>query len=65
MRTTVDIPDALLARARVRAAESGISLKQFVAEAVTKKVVGAAAIHTKESTLAPLPRKRGYKPRAG
>jgi hypothetical protein len=59
MRTTVDIPDALLARARVRAAELGISLKEFVAEAVTEKVVDGAAIHTKKSTLAPLPRKRG------
>lgn len=54
MRTTVDIPDALLARARVRAAELGISLKEFLAEAVTKKVVDGAAIHTKKSTLAPL-----------
>jgi hypothetical protein len=59
MRTTVDIPDAVLDRARVRAAELGISLKKFVAEAVTKKVVDGLTIHTKKSTLAPLPRKRG------
>jgi hypothetical protein len=59
MRTTVDIPDALLARARVRAAELGVSLKEFVAEAVTEKVADGPAIHTKESTIAPLARKRG------
>jgi len=59
MRITVDIPDALLARARVRAAELGISLKEFVGEAVTKKVIDGAAIHPKKSTLAHLPRKRG------
>jgi hypothetical protein len=38
VRTTVDIPDEVLAPARVRAAELGISLREFIAEAVTTKV---------------------------
>ncbi|MBZ5635283.1 MAG: hypothetical protein LAO55_19330 [Acidobacteriia bacterium] len=59
MRTTVDIPDAVLERARIRAAELGISLKKFVAEAVTEKVADGPAIHTKKSTFAPLAGKRG------
>ena len=59
MRTTVDIPDALLTKARVRAAELGVSLKEFIAEAVTEKVADGPAIHTKKSALAPLVRKRG------
>ena len=59
MRTTVDIPDAVLDRARVRAAELGISLKRFVAEAVTQKVANNVAIPTKKSTSVLLPRQRG------
>ena len=40
MRTTVDIPDAVLGPARVRAAQLGVSLRKFIAEAVTTKVLG-------------------------
>ena len=38
MRTTVELPDELLARARSRAAAAGISLKQFFIEAVRQKL---------------------------
>jgi hypothetical protein len=57
MRTTVDIPDAVLERARVRGAEMGVSLKRFVAEAVTRKVVDNVRIADEKS--APPSRKRG------
>jgi len=38
MRTTIELPDELLARARSRAALSGISLKEFFVEAVERKL---------------------------
>jgi hypothetical protein len=38
MRTTVDLPDELLARAKSRAALAGISLRQFFIEAVEQKL---------------------------
>jgi hypothetical protein len=59
MRTTVDIPDVVLERARVRGAELGISLKKFVAEAVTRKVVDDREIPVKKMMPVPPPRKRG------
>jgi hypothetical protein len=34
MRTTIELPDELLAQARVNAASRGISLRQFFIEAV-------------------------------
>lgn len=34
MRTTVDIPDALLQRARARANERGVTLKELVSESL-------------------------------
>ena len=58
MRTTVDIPDVVLEKARVRAAEMGISLKKFVAEAVITKVVGDVEPPSP-------PKKRGQRPRSG
>ncbi len=44
MRTTIELPDELLAQAKVNAAQRGISLRQFFMEAV-------------QSRLAPEPRK--------
>jgi hypothetical protein len=38
MKTTLEIPDALFRRAKSKAAESGISLRQFVTEAVEDKL---------------------------
>ena len=38
MRTAINIPDQLLRRAKAKAAEHGISLPQFIVEAVTEKV---------------------------
>ena len=34
MRTTIELPDELLARAKSKAASSGLSLKEFVALAI-------------------------------
>jgi hypothetical protein len=39
MKTTLDIPDSLFRRARARAVERGIPLRQFVAEAVEEKLI--------------------------
>ena len=38
MRTTVELPDELLTRAKVRASASGVSLKQFFIEAIERSL---------------------------
>jgi hypothetical protein len=38
MRTTVELPDELLAQAKSRAALAGLSLKQFFIEAIEQKL---------------------------
>lgn len=41
MKTTIDFPDSLLRKAKARAAERGVSLRQFVTEPLEGKVSGA------------------------
>jgi len=43
MKTTLEIPDAVFRRAKSRAAEKGIPLRQFVTEAVEDKLKAASA----------------------
>ena len=38
VKTTLEIPDRVIRRAKVRAAEQGIPLRQFVSEAVEEKL---------------------------
>ncbi|HEY2663209.1 MAG TPA: hypothetical protein VGI47_02620 [Candidatus Binataceae bacterium] len=38
MKTTLEIPDPIFRRAKTRAAESGIPLRQFITEAVEAKL---------------------------
>jgi hypothetical protein len=38
MRTTIELPDELMARAKIRAALSGLSLKQFFIQAVEHRL---------------------------
>ena len=38
MKTTLEIPDAILRRAKAKAAEQRIPLRQFVSEAVAEKL---------------------------
>ena len=38
MRTTIELPDELLTKAKSRAAASGISLRRFFTEAVERKL---------------------------
>jgi hypothetical protein len=38
MRTTVELPDELLTRAKIQAVSSGISLRRFFVEAVEQKL---------------------------
>ena len=38
MKTTVEIPDAIFRRAKAKAAEENIPLRQFVSEAVAEKL---------------------------
>ena len=39
MRTTIELPDELLSRAKSRAALSGVSLKGFFIEAIEQRLV--------------------------
>ena len=42
MKTTIEIPDPLLRRAKSKAAERGRSLKDFVTEALQEKLASSA-----------------------
>ncbi len=42
MKTTLEIPDAIFRRAKARASEQGVPLRQFVSEAVAEKLKPAA-----------------------
>lgn len=43
MRTTLDLPDDLLKRAKIEAVERGIPLKELVGSALAKELSGGAA----------------------
>ena len=43
MRTTIEVPDDLLVRARTTAAHSGLSLKQFFISAIEVKLASLSA----------------------
>ena len=43
MKTTLEIPDAIFRRAKAKAAEEGIPLRQFVTEAVEEKIKGQSS----------------------
>ncbi len=47
MKTTIDIPEPLYKRAKIRAIESGQSLKQIVLTALEKSLMESAAIQPK------------------
>ena len=42
MKTTLEIPDPILRKAKVQAAQRGIPLRQFVTEAVQEKLAAKA-----------------------
>jgi hypothetical protein len=42
MRTTVELPDELLTRAKARASAAGVSLKQFFIEALERSMAPAS-----------------------
>jgi hypothetical protein len=43
MKTTLEIPDAVFRKAKAKAAERGIPLRQFVTEAVQEKLLIASS----------------------
>ena len=43
MKTTLDLPDAVLRRARALADDHGVTLQQFIAEALDEKLRRASA----------------------
>jgi predicted HicB family RNase H-like nuclease len=47
MKTTLEIPDAILRRTKSKAAQQGISLRQFVTEAVAARLQATPANDTK------------------
>ena len=53
MKTTLDLPDAALRRAKAVAADRGVTLKQFVTEALDEKLRRASAARTSGHRAAP------------
>ena len=51
MKTTVEIPDAIFRRAKSRAAQEGISLRQFVVEVLTARLQGASTKNAGKDAL--------------
>jgi hypothetical protein len=47
MKTTLEIPDPVFRRAKAKAAERGIPLRQFVTEAVEEKLKTAGRVEPK------------------
>jgi hypothetical protein len=45
MRTTMEIPDSLIRRAKAKAAEQGMPLRLFITEAVEAKLTGGTPGH--------------------
>lgn len=55
MRTTIDLPDDLYRKAKVLAAQRGVSLKTLIAESLAKSVVSDAAPQPKRGRSTPFP----------
>lgn len=49
MKTTLDIPDPIFRQAKARAALRGVSLRQFVTEAIEEKITSPASRRTGSS----------------
>ena len=47
MKTTLEIPDVIFRRAKAKAGEQGISLRQFVSEAVAEKLGAKSKVGAK------------------
>ena len=47
MKTTLEIPDYVFRKAKARAAEQGVPLRQFVTEAVEEKLGGVSTAEEK------------------
>ena len=54
MRTTVDIPDTLGKRMKIRAAQEGQPLKAFITRALERELAAPAAMHP-AYVISPLP----------
>ena len=54
MRTTLDLPDDLLRRAKIAAIERGSSLRQLVLDALTQELEGQAGVRRQRMTSAPV-----------
>jgi hypothetical protein len=54
MRTTLDLPDDLLRRAKIAAVERGSSLRQLVLDALAQELEGPAGVRRQRMTRAPV-----------
>jgi hypothetical protein len=54
MRTTVDLPDELLKRAKIAAIERGVTLRDLIGAALRKELVVAASPETPQHLRFPL-----------
>lgn len=54
MRTTLDLPDDILRRAKIAAIERGLSLRQLVVDALTQELEGQAGVRRQRLSSAPV-----------
>ncbi len=54
MRTTLDLPDDILRRAKIAAVERGSSLRQLVVDALTQELDGNSGVRRQRMTSAPV-----------
>lgn len=49
MKTTIDLPDVLYRRLKVRAAESGVTIRELVVHGIERELAGEAHQHADKS----------------
>lgn len=54
MRTTLDLPDDILRRAKIAATERGYTLRQLIIDALRREIEGAAPGHRRRMTSPPV-----------
>mgnify|MGYP006296454069 CR=1 FL=1 len=50
MKTTIDLPDPLYRRLKVRAAESGVTIRELVVNGIQRELSGDIRRHIEDST---------------
>ena len=60
MKTTIDLPDALYRRLKIRAAESGVTIRELVVNGVERELSGEPQLETEDSERRPEGERHSY-----